>query len=140
MTAQTQEELLAAHLEQLKIDDYEDTGLGPWDIEIVMTQANVSRTRAIRALKANNGDVSAIILMAFFSHQSNEEDKYPSRLTSSTIFSLFYQYNNSISSKVLHSCFYYHPCLHSIISSTLLNHIAQKLFRNTIKHTLPRPI
>uniref|UniRef100_A0A803MUM3 Nascent polypeptide-associated complex subunit alpha-like UBA domain-containing protein n=1 Tax=Chenopodium quinoa TaxID=63459 RepID=A0A803MUM3_CHEQI len=61
-------ELLTASLKEIVgvLDgigkDYEDTGLDPRDIEVVMTQANVSQNKAIRVLKANNGDVVSAIM------------------------------------------------------------------------------
>lgn len=43
-------------------DDADETGLEAKDIELVMTQASVSRTKAVAALRKNNGDiVNAII-------------------------------------------------------------------------------
>jgi hypothetical protein len=43
------------------------TGVEPKDIELVMTQANVSRSKAIKALKGADGDiVSAIMVREVF--------------------------------------------------------------------------
>lgn len=38
-------------------DEVDDTGLESKDIELVMTQANVSRKKAIKALKENGNDI-----------------------------------------------------------------------------------
>ncbi|XP_028761364.1 nascent polypeptide-associated complex subunit alpha-like protein 1 [Neltuma alba] len=43
-------------------DDVDETGVDPKDIELVMTQAGVSRPRAVKALKAANGDIVAAIM------------------------------------------------------------------------------
>ncbi|KAG2540742.1 hypothetical protein PVAP13_9NG593100 [Panicum virgatum] len=39
-----------------------DTGVEPKDIELVMTQASVSRPKAVRALKAADGDIVSAIM------------------------------------------------------------------------------
>ena len=41
----------------------DETGLRPKDIELVMTQANVSRPKAIRALRENNSDLVNAIMV-----------------------------------------------------------------------------
>ncbi|GMN59257.1 hypothetical protein TIFTF001_028340 [Ficus carica] len=38
-------------------EDADETGVEPKDIELVMTQAEVSRSKAVKALKAANGDI-----------------------------------------------------------------------------------
>lgn len=38
-------------------DDYDDSGLEAKDIELVMTQASVSRKKAVKALKENDNDI-----------------------------------------------------------------------------------
>ena len=43
-------------------EDVDETGVDPKDIELVMTQAGVSRSRAVKALKAANGDIVAAIM------------------------------------------------------------------------------
>ena len=43
-------------------EDVDETGVDPKDIELVMTQAGVSRPRAVKALKAANGDIVAAIM------------------------------------------------------------------------------
>ena len=47
----------------------DETGLEPKDIELVMTQANVSRAKAVRALRENNSDlVNAIMVRLLCRH------------------------------------------------------------------------
>ncbi|XP_057437875.1 nascent polypeptide-associated complex subunit alpha-like protein [Lotus japonicus] len=43
-------------------EDENETGVDPKDIELVMTQATVSRSKAVKALKAANGDIVAAIM------------------------------------------------------------------------------
>ncbi|RYQ86631.1 hypothetical protein Ahy_B10g106287 isoform A [Arachis hypogaea] len=43
-------------------EDVDETGVDPKDIELVMTQAGVSRPKAVKALKAANGDIVAAIM------------------------------------------------------------------------------
>jgi len=45
-------------------DDMEvdETGVEPKDIELVMTQASVSRSKAVAALKTANGDIVSAIM------------------------------------------------------------------------------
>lgn len=43
----------------------DETGLEPKDIELVMNQANVSRPKAVRALRENNGDLVNAIMVLF---------------------------------------------------------------------------
>lgn len=40
----------------------DETGVEPRDIDLVMTQAGVSRTKAVKALKTNNGDIVSAIM------------------------------------------------------------------------------
>ena len=42
--------------------EVDDTGLEPKDIELVMSQANVSRAKAVKALKSNDGDIVNAIM------------------------------------------------------------------------------
>ncbi|BET52802.1 hypothetical protein RGQ21_77840 [Kitasatospora aureofaciens] len=42
----------------------DETGLDPKDIELIMAQANVSRTVAVRALKESGGDLINAIMAA----------------------------------------------------------------------------
>jgi len=43
-------------------EDVDESGVDPKDIELVMTQAGVSRPKAVKALKAANGDIVAAIM------------------------------------------------------------------------------
>ncbi|XP_042066663.1 nascent polypeptide-associated complex subunit alpha-like protein 1 [Salvia splendens] len=43
-------------------EDVDETGVEPKDIELVMTQAGVSRVRAVKALKEANGDIVSAIM------------------------------------------------------------------------------
>nr|CAB3500810.1 unnamed protein product [Digitaria exilis] len=43
-------------------EEIDETGVEPKDIELVMTQASVSRPKAVRALKAANGDIVSAIM------------------------------------------------------------------------------
>ncbi|XP_057437874.1 nascent polypeptide-associated complex subunit alpha-like protein 1 [Lotus japonicus] len=42
--------------------DVDETGVDPKDVELVMTQATVPRPKAVKALKAANGDIVAAIM------------------------------------------------------------------------------
>ncbi|KAL8166703.1 hypothetical protein V2J09_008202 [Rumex salicifolius] len=43
-------------------EEIDDTGVEPKDIELVMTQAGVSRSKAVKALKASDGDIVSAIM------------------------------------------------------------------------------
>ncbi|KAL8136344.1 hypothetical protein V2J09_002345, partial [Rumex salicifolius] len=43
-------------------EEVDETGVEPKDIELVMTQAGVSRPKAVKALKAANGDIVSAIM------------------------------------------------------------------------------
>ncbi|KAG2405488.1 Nascent polypeptide-associated complex subunit alpha-like protein [Vigna angularis] len=43
-------------------EDVDESGVDPKDIELVMTQAGVVRSRALKSLKAANGDIVAAIM------------------------------------------------------------------------------
>lgn len=43
-------------------EEVDDTGVEPRDIDLVMTQAGVSRNKAVKALKTNNGDIVGAIM------------------------------------------------------------------------------
>ena len=49
-------------LEEVEEGDVDETGVEAKDIELVMTQANVSRAKAVTALKANPGDIVTAIM------------------------------------------------------------------------------
>jgi len=42
----------------------DETGVEAKDIELVMTQASVSRARAVKALKASSGDIVSAIMVS----------------------------------------------------------------------------
>uniref|UniRef100_A0A7I4C331 NAC-A/B domain-containing protein n=1 Tax=Physcomitrium patens TaxID=3218 RepID=A0A7I4C331_PHYPA len=42
--------------------DFDETGVEPKDIELVMTQAGVSRAKAVKALKSTDGDIVSAIM------------------------------------------------------------------------------
>jgi nascent polypeptide-associated complex subunit alpha len=61
----TAEPAAKAEVEEADDDDDEevdDSGVEPKDIELVMSQAAVSRAKAIKALKANDGDIVNAIM------------------------------------------------------------------------------
>ncbi|XP_038996266.1 nascent polypeptide-associated complex subunit alpha-like protein 2 [Hibiscus syriacus] len=43
-------------------EEVDETGVEPRDIDLVMTQAGVSRTKAVEALKSSNGDIVSAIM------------------------------------------------------------------------------
>lgn len=43
-------------------EEVDESGVEPKDIELVMTQAGVSRSRAVKALKAAEGDIVSAIM------------------------------------------------------------------------------
>ncbi|XP_031382332.1 nascent polypeptide-associated complex subunit alpha-like protein 2 [Punica granatum] len=43
-------------------EEIDETGVEPHDVELVMTQATVSRSKAVKALKSNNGDIVSAIM------------------------------------------------------------------------------
>lgn len=52
----------AVEAEEDEDDEVDDSGVEPKDIELVINQANVSRAKAVRALKANNNDIVEAIM------------------------------------------------------------------------------
>ena len=65
---------------ELGLDDDEavdETGVEAKDIELVMSQANVSRKRAVNALKNNDNDIVNAIMVSV----SNVLNSEPSKLT-----------------------------------------------------------
>jgi len=52
----------AAKVEEEDDGDVDETGVEPKDIELVMTQAGVSRSKAVTALKANDNDIVSAIM------------------------------------------------------------------------------
>ncbi|XP_042047084.1 nascent polypeptide-associated complex subunit alpha-like protein 2 [Salvia splendens] len=53
---------LAAAPESAPEEEVDETGVEPRDIDLVMTQAGVSRTKAVNALKTHNGDIVSAIM------------------------------------------------------------------------------
>ncbi|AQK51450.1 Nascent polypeptide-associated complex subunit alpha-like protein 3 [Zea mays] len=49
-------------LEDNEEEEVDETGVEAKDVELVMTQASVSRPRAVKALKASNGDIVTAIM------------------------------------------------------------------------------
>ncbi|CAL9178265.1 nascent polypeptide-associated complex subunit alpha-like protein 1 [Musa acuminata AAA Group] len=45
-----------------EVEEVDESGLEPRDIDLVMTQAGVSRAKAVKALKTNNGDIVSAIM------------------------------------------------------------------------------
>ena len=43
-------------------EEVDETGVESKDVELVMTQANVSRAKAVKALKASGGDIVSAIM------------------------------------------------------------------------------
>lgn len=43
-------------------EDVDATGVEPRDIDLVMTQAGVSKSKAVKALKTHNGDIVGAIM------------------------------------------------------------------------------
>lgn len=52
----------AAAVEEDDGEEVDESGVEAKDIELVMTQANVSRARAVKALKASGGDIVSAIM------------------------------------------------------------------------------
>ena len=43
-------------------EEIDETGVEPHDIDLVMTQAGVSKSKAVKALKTHNGDIVGAIM------------------------------------------------------------------------------
>ena len=52
----------SATIEEEDEGDVDETGVEPKDIDLVMTQAGVSRSKAVNALKSNDGDIVSAIM------------------------------------------------------------------------------
>jgi nascent polypeptide-associated complex subunit alpha len=52
-------------------DDVDETGVESKDIELVMQQANVSRVKAVKALKKNDNDIVNAIMVRKFDNLQN---------------------------------------------------------------------
>ena len=50
--------------------EVDESGVEPKDVELVMSQAGVSRAKAVKALKTNDGDiVNAVMELSCVTHQ-----------------------------------------------------------------------
>ncbi|URD72220.1 nascent polypeptide-associated complex subunit alpha-like protein [Musa troglodytarum] len=56
------DESAAAVVDDEDEEDVDETGVEPRDIELVMTQAGVSKGKAVKALKAHDGDIVGAIM------------------------------------------------------------------------------
>merc|ERR1711904_727726 len=61
-TAAALEPTPEAKVEEADDDDADETGIEPKDIELVMSQVQCSRGKAVAALKANNNDIVEAIM------------------------------------------------------------------------------
>ena len=52
----------SATIEEEDEGEVDETGVEPKDIDLVMTQAGVSRSKAVNALKSNDGDIVSAIM------------------------------------------------------------------------------
>lgn len=52
----------AARVDDEEEEEIDDTGIMPQDIELVMTQASVSKARAVKSLRSHNGDIVSAIM------------------------------------------------------------------------------
>jgi len=57
-----QDQDAAAAAAQPEEEEVDETGVEPHDIDLVMTQAGVSRSKAVKALKTHNGDIVGAIM------------------------------------------------------------------------------
>ncbi|KAH1112720.1 hypothetical protein GLYMA_04G227400v4 [Glycine max] len=57
-----QEDAAAAAAQPEEEEEVDETGVEPHDIDLVMTQAGVSRSKAVKALKTHNGDIVGAIM------------------------------------------------------------------------------
>ncbi|KAJ0765037.1 putative nascent polypeptide-associated complex NAC domain, NAC A/B domain superfamily [Helianthus annuus] len=51
-----------AQADEEEEEEVDETGVVPKDVELVMTQAGVSRAKAVKALKSGNGDIVSAIM------------------------------------------------------------------------------
>jgi len=59
--AETSGAAAAVEEEEAEGEAVDEAGVEPKDIELVMTQASVSRGRAVKALKASGGDIGELV-------------------------------------------------------------------------------
>ncbi|CAH6723658.1 nascent polypeptide-associated complex subunit alpha [[Candida] jaroonii] len=62
ITADLEKASLASPAEEEEEGDVDETGLDPKDIDIIIEQTQVSRAKAVRALKKHNGDMVNAIM------------------------------------------------------------------------------
>lgn len=62
LSAGTQGEAKAAAAEEEDDGEVDETGLDPKDIDLIMSQAGVSRSKAVKALKKTDGDLVSAIM------------------------------------------------------------------------------
>ncbi|KAK7350931.1 hypothetical protein VNO77_09999 [Canavalia gladiata] len=60
--AKQDQEAAAAGVQPEEEEEVDETGVEPHDIDLVMTQAGVSRSKAVKALKTHNGDIVGAIM------------------------------------------------------------------------------
>lgn len=53
---------ITAPQEEVEEEEIDETGVEPRDIELVMTQAGATRSKAVEALKKSNGDIVSAIM------------------------------------------------------------------------------
>ncbi|KAL6997920.1 hypothetical protein U1Q18_008044 [Sarracenia purpurea var. burkii] len=53
---------LLEHRQNEEEEEIDETGVEPRDIDLVMTQAGVSRSNAVKALKTHSGDIVSAIM------------------------------------------------------------------------------
>ncbi|KAL2339533.1 hypothetical protein Fmac_007473 [Flemingia macrophylla] len=62
ITGKQDQEAAAAAAQPEEEEEVDETGVEPHDIDLVMTQAGVSRRKAVKALKTHNGDIVGAIM------------------------------------------------------------------------------
>ncbi|KAL2339534.1 hypothetical protein Fmac_007474 [Flemingia macrophylla] len=62
VTGKQDQDAAAAAAQPEEEEEVDETGVEPHDIDLVMTQAGVSRSKAVKALKTHNGDIVGAIM------------------------------------------------------------------------------
>ncbi|XP_020221304.1 nascent polypeptide-associated complex subunit alpha-like protein 2 isoform X1 [Cajanus cajan] len=62
ITGKQDQDAAAAVAQPEEEEEVDETGVEPHDIDLVMTQAGVSRSKAVKALKTHNGDIVGAIM------------------------------------------------------------------------------
>ncbi|KAK7317064.1 hypothetical protein RJT34_00985 [Clitoria ternatea] len=62
ITAKQDQDAAAAAAQPEEEEEVDETGVEPHDIDLVMTQAGVSKSKAVKALKTHNGDIVGAIM------------------------------------------------------------------------------